>query len=76
MGAQILADLQAAVDKNTTIVNSAVTLINGIADRIQNAVNAALANGATAAELQPLTDEVKALNDNAEALAAAVQANT
>jgi len=76
MGAQVLADLQAAVDKNTTVVNSAVTLINGIADRIQNAVNAALANGATAAELQPLTDEVKALNDNADALAAAVQANT
>ena len=76
MGAQVLADLQAAVDKNTEVIGSAVVLINGIAARLQAAVDAALANGATAAELAPVTAEVKALNDNADALAAAVQANT
>lgn len=76
MPAQVLADLQAAVTRNTDVVNSAVTLINGIAARLKAAVDAALANGATADELKPVTDEVIALNANADALAAAVNANT
>lgn len=76
MPAQVLEDLRVAVEHNTAVVSSAVALINGIAARIQAAVDAALANGATAAELQPVTDEVTALNASADALAAAVQANT
>ena len=76
MANPVLADLQAAVTRNTDVVNSAVTLINGIAARLQAAVDAALANGATEAELQPVVDEVAALNANADALAAAVNANT
>lgn len=76
MGAQVLTDLQASVAKTTEVEASAVTLINGIAARIQAAVDAALANGATAAELQPVIDEVASLNAAADALAAAVAANT
>lgn len=76
MAAQVLADLQAAVTRNTDVVNSAVILINGIAARIQAAVDKALENGATAEELAPVTAEVAALNAGADALAAAVNANT
>jgi len=76
MPAPVLADLQAAVTRNTDVANSAVTLINGIASRMQAAVDAALANGASATELAPVTAEVAALNANSDALAAAVTANT
>lgn len=72
----VLDSLKAAVTRETDVVTSAVTLINGIAARMQAAVDAALANGATAAELQPVTDEVATMNANADALAAAVSANT
>lgn len=76
MANPVLDDLRTSVERTTTVVASAVELINGIAARVQAAVDAALANGATAAELQPVTDEVTALNASADALAAAVAANT
>ena len=76
MANTILADLQAQVAKNTDVENSATVLINGIAGRIQAAVDAALANGATAAELAPVAAEVTALNTASTALAVAVVANT
>jgi hypothetical protein len=72
----VLESLKAAVNRETDVVTSAVTLINGIAARMQAAVDAALANGATAEELQPVTDEVNTMTANADALAAAVNANT
>jgi len=72
----VLDDLKAAVERETQVVASAVSLINGIAARVQAAVDAALANGATAAELQPVQDEVNTMKANADALAAAVAANT
>jgi hypothetical protein len=73
---QVLTDLQAAVERSTTVTESAVTLIGGIAGRIQAAVDKAIANGATAEQLQPVSAEVDALNAASDALAAAVQANT
>lgn len=76
MAAPIIAELEAAVARNTEVVASAITLINGIADRIAAAIAAALANGATEAELAQLNDEVASLRSNADALAAAVEANT
>jgi hypothetical protein len=42
---------------------------------MQAAVDAAIANGATAAELAPITDEITALKTSSTALAAAVAAN-
>lgn len=68
--------LAAQVTQNTTIEGSAVQLINGIAQRITDAVNAAIAGGATAADLQPVTDEIAALKASSDALSAAIAANT
>ena len=76
MPAQVLSDLQAQVKANTDVDDSATLLINGIAARIQAAVDAAIANGATAAELAPITDEIASLKKSSDALAAAVVANT
>ncbi len=72
----ILDDLAKQVAANVDAESSAVALINGFADRIQTAVDAAIAGGATAAELQPVQDQVNAMQASATALAAAVLANT
>jgi len=50
--------------------------MNGIAARIQAAIDAALANGATAAELAPVQAEADGLSAKADQLAAAVTANS
>jgi hypothetical protein len=54
---------------------SAVVVLDGIAARIKTAVAEAVANGATAEQLAPITDEVAALTAAREKLAAAVAAN-
>lgn len=64
------------VETDQTVIGSAVTLINGIAGMITAAVNAALAGGATAAQLAPLTDLTSSLAATDTTLAAAVAANT
>lgn len=71
----VLDELQVAVTNITGVVDSAVALINGIAARVQAAVDAAIANGATAEQLQPVVDEVAALNASSKSLADAVSAN-
>ena len=76
MANQILAALAAQVSNTTTVMGSATTLINGIAARIQKAVDAAIQNGATAEELAPVQDEVTALTNASNELATAVGANT
>lgn len=73
---QVLTDLQNAVTNATTVEASAATLISGIAARVKTAVDAALANGATADELAPVQAEVDALNASSKALSDAVVANT
>lgn len=72
----VLSDLNASVNEATTVMQSAQTLIDGIASRIQAAVDAAIANGASAAELEPVVAEVNALRAASTGLAASVQANT
>jgi hypothetical protein len=67
----LIAQIQAAEG----IEDSATAFITGEAGRMQAAVDAALANGATAAQLQPVTDEVAALKTKSDALAAALAAN-
>jgi hypothetical protein len=76
MPSPILDDLSTTVTNTTTVMASATALINGIAARIQAAVDAALANGATAAELQPVQAEADALKASSADLSAAVAANT
>ena len=72
----ILDDLAAQVKANTDAEDSATLLINGFAARVQAAVDAAIAGGATAAQLAPVQDEVTAMKRSADALSAAVVANT
>ncbi len=71
-----LQKLKDQIEANTAVEASALQLINGITGRIQSAVETALAGGATAEDLAPITDEVAALKASADALSAAVQANT
>ncbi len=75
MPAQVLTDLSDATAKAKGAMESATVLINGIASRVQAAVDAALANGATAAELAPVSQLVSDLNTDADALSAAVASN-
>lgn len=71
-----IAQLQQDVTEDTNAVNAAVTLINGIGDQIKAAVDAALAQGATPAQLQALTDLHTSLSAETQSLAAAVAAGT
>jgi len=71
----VIANLEAAVTKSKGAMESATVLINGIAAKIQAAVAAAIANGATEAELAPIQAEVDALNADSDSLSAAVAAN-
>jgi len=76
MPSPILAALEAEVTEATTVMASATARIEGFVGRIQAAVDAALVNGFTEAELAPVQAEVDALHASAEILAAAVIANT
>lgn len=71
-----LSDEIAAVEKAKTVMDSAAVLIGGFQARLDAAVSEALANGATAEQLQPLSDLSVELGSSADALAAAVEANT
>lgn len=76
MANPVLEELRAEIARNDEVDASAVLLIKGIADRITAAVTAAIANGATAEELAPVTEQVAALRKSSDALAAAVAENT
>jgi len=71
---QAAADV-AKVTKIKGVVESATVVISGFAKKLQDAIDAALANGATADELQPLTDLVDATDASSDVLAAAIAAN-
>lgn len=71
-----LLALQAQVTRATTVEAGATTLIDGIQARIDAAVAAALANGATAAQIKPVTDLSAALGAQSDALTTAIIANT
>ena len=75
MSSPVLSDLTTSVTNTVGVMQSAEAALNGVAAKIQTAVDAALQNGATAAELAPVSDLVTALNDEASKLAAAVAAN-
>jgi hypothetical protein len=76
MANKTIEDLTAQVTKATTVEKSAELLINGFQSRLDAAVAAAIANGATAEELAPLTELSTAMEAESDALAAAVSANT
>jgi len=70
-----LSDDVQTVKDTIGVMQSATALITTFAARQQAAIDAALENGATAAELQPLTDLQAALEAEKSNLAAAVVAN-
>lgn len=75
MPSPILADLDAAVTNARGVMASATALIRGFSAKLKAAVDAALANGATAEELAPFGELDDALNASASDLAAAVTEN-
>jgi hypothetical protein len=76
MSNTVLAPLTEEVTQLITVAKGAEALINGIAARQQAAIDKALENGATAAELAPLTELQTAVVNERTTLAAAVAANT
>jgi hypothetical protein len=75
MPPQVLADLTTSVQSTVGVMQSAEVALNGVAAKVAAAVQAALANGATAEQLAPVSDLVVALNNESTALATAVAAN-
>lgn len=71
-----LDDLSAQITQATSVEDSAAALINGISQRITDAVNAAIGNGATADQLKPVSDLGTALKASSDKLQDAITANT
>ncbi len=72
------ADLQPLIDKVTKtkgVLNSVKVYLEGEPARHQAAIDAALANGATAEQLKPLQDLVDSLGTDQDAILAAIAAN-
>jgi len=75
MANPIIGELTTEVSETVGVMQSATVLIEGIGARVQAAVDAAIANGATAEELAPVSQLVADLDTTGNALAAAVAAN-
>ena len=71
-----IAALTAQVAANTSAEKAALALINGFNTRLQAAIDAATAAGATAAQLQALNDLGAQITASDTELSAAVVANT
>jgi hypothetical protein len=74
-GTEQLAVLTQEVQETEGVVDSATTFILGMAQKIADAVAAAMADGLTAAQLQPFSDLGAELKTKSDALAAAIAAN-
>lgn len=75
MTSPVLGNLTTAVNDTVGVMQSAEVALNGVAQKVQDAVSAALANGATADELAPVQLVVDALVAEKNNLANAVAAN-
>jgi hypothetical protein len=76
MAVETLEKLRAEVERNKAVDQSAIALLNGIVARIEAAVAAALAGGATSAQVAEMKALATSLGEDTNALAAAVEANT
>lgn len=76
MANKTLEALATQVQSNISAEESAVTVINGIAQRVQDAVNKAIEGGATAEDLAPVQAEVDSLKASSDKLSAAIAAST
>jgi hypothetical protein len=68
--------LTAEVTNATTVEDSAIAFANGVPTLITTAVNKAVAAGATAAQLQAITDLAAALKAKSALVATAITDNT
>jgi hypothetical protein len=73
---QPLAELQSAVERNTTVVDSVEELLNRLPDLLTAAYDAGLAAGATPDQLAALAELRDRITTDASDLEAAVLANT
>jgi hypothetical protein len=73
---QAITDLTDEITEANTILDSAMVYVNGVPALIDAAVQAAIANGATAAELSPVRALGADLKTKAEAIRDAIVANT
>jgi hypothetical protein len=71
-----IAQLTASVAAQTTVIGSVQTLLNSIPSLIANAVQAALAAGATPTELAEITALGVSIQNNTSSLVSAVSSNT
>lgn len=71
-----ITQLQADSAAQTTVIQSAETVLNGITAKIAKAVADAVAAGTPPEQLQSLTDLHTQIDANTASLAAAVAANT
>ncbi len=69
-------DLVDSVTAEDAVIDSAIELINGFSQRLQDGIAKALAGGATAAQLETLTTLKSDVDAKKQALADAVVANT
>lgn len=76
MPEETLTILRAEIARNKEVDASAIVLLNGIVARIDAAVAAAIAGGATAAQVAEMKALGVSLAADTDALAAAVVANT
>lgn len=74
-GTEQIAALIAELNAIEGVDDSAIAFVNGFAAAVAAAVQAAIANGATAEQLQPVSDLGTAAKAKSDALAAALAAN-
>lgn len=75
MTSPILSVLAEEIEETRGVMQSATQLINGFSQRVADAIQAALANGASEAELAPFFTLEQELEASRTALASAVAAN-
>jgi hypothetical protein len=73
---QPLADMRAAIERNTTVVDSVEELLDRLPGLLQGAYDAGLAEGATPEQLAALAELRDRLTTDSNDLEAAVIANT
>jgi len=71
-----IAKLQGDVSAENNVVNSAITLLNGLSAQLAAALAAAANAGATPAQLQALSDLATSIEGSSASLAQAVANNT
>lgn len=76
MASPLLQNITDDVNNATTVVKSATLLVTGFQQRLEDAIAAAIAGGATEAQLQPVSDLSDALEADAALLASAIAAHT